>query len=159
MRMVRPVLIAFLCCATAGCVDWQASPRGIVLPPPSYQPIIEQQGIDPERYRSDLADCRARADETAAPVARAAETGGLFALIGAALGAGLFAIAGPHVGGGAAVGAFGGAGFGAAKGNAAGLAERDRAIDACLAERGYRIMNLTEPTDLVPPGEERAGAR
>ncbi|MHA7817461.1 MAG: YMGG-like glycine zipper-containing protein [Pseudohaliea sp.] len=97
--------------------------------------IIDEQGVDMARYRQDLAECRAYAEQvrTGEKTARGAASG---AAIGGAIGA---------ITGGsresAARGAGVGAVSGAAKGASRGEQEAVRVVKQCLRGRGYRVLN------------------
>lgn len=94
-------------------------------------PIIDTQGVDPERLAKDRDECEAYAEQiiVAEGVAK-----------GSTLGAAVGAMAGA-IHGDAARGAADGALYG---GTRSGLdAERDRqqVVKRCLAGRGYRVLN------------------
>jgi hypothetical protein len=97
--------------------------------------IIDEKGVDMARYRQDLAECEAYAEQvrTGEKVAKGAASG---AVIGGAIGA---------ITGGsrdsAARGAGVGAVSGAAKGASRGEQEAVRVVKQCLRGRGYRVLN------------------
>lgn len=104
----------------------------------SYEPIIDMKGVDEAKYRQDLSECRAYAEEVS-PAGEAAKSGG----IGAALGAALGAIAGAFTGGagrGAAIGASVGGVGGAASGVGQGVSDQKQVIRNCLRGRGYSVL-------------------
>lgn len=97
--------------------------------------IIDEKGVDMARYRQDLGECEAYAEQvrTGEKVAKGAASG---AVIGGAIGA---------ITGGsrdsAARGAGVGAVSGAAKGASRGEQEEVRVVKQCLRGRGYRVLN------------------
>lgn len=103
-----------------------------------YEPIVDLEGVNADRYQRDLAKCRAYADkvDTASDTA---ENTVLGAAGGAALGAVLGAIAGKP-GMGAALGATGGA-FGAGGSTLSeSLQRKHHIIDRCLEHRHYKVL-------------------
>jgi outer membrane lipoprotein SlyB len=102
-------------------------------------PIVDMKGVDQERYRQDLAECRDYADQV--DVARSAGGG---ALLGAAGGAAVGAVIGAITGSpgtGAAVGAGGGGTSGLFAGGAGGQRKKERVVRNCLRERGYPVLD------------------
>ncbi|MDZ4344105.1 MAG: glycine zipper family protein [Candidatus Binatia bacterium] len=100
----------------------------------SYQPLIDTQDVDMNRYTVDLRDCQAYAKQTPG-VGIQAVTG---AVIGAALGALVTRILCKDCerGSNARFGALAGAISGGASG-----AQSERAIvQRCMAGRGYRVL-------------------
>ncbi|SRR6056297_2076008 len=97
--------------------------------------IIDKKGVDMNRYRQDLAECKEYAQEVrrGEMVARGAGSG---AAVGAAVGA----IVGDNTES-AVRGAGVGAVSGGARGMSAGEREEMRVIKRCLAGRGYRVLN------------------
>jgi len=104
----------------------------------SYEPIVDMKGVDPARYRSDLAECRAYADEvgTGGETARSGFGG---ALLGSALGA-IAGAFGGSAGSGAALGAGIGGVSGTASGAGHGVQRKEQVIDNCLRYRGYAVL-------------------
>lgn len=97
-------------------------------------PIVDTQGVNMARYETDLAQCRAYAEQVdvGADAARGAVGG---AVVGGAIGA----IVGNSdtAARGAGVGAVGGGARGAGR----GLREKDQVLRRCLIGRGYRVLN------------------
>ena len=97
--------------------------------------IIDEKGVDMQRYRQDLAECERYAEEVrkGEKVMRGAGSG---AAVGGAVGA---------VAGGSTDSAARGAGVGAVTGGARGMSagerEEMRVIKRCLSGRGYRVLN------------------
>lgn len=102
----------------------------------TYRPMVDTQGMDMNRYESDLAACQQYAGQVSGAATQAA--------VGAAIGAGLSALL-AGVGGGrnrfdmgatARIGAVGGAVAGAGQGET----DQRNIIRRCLAGRGYRVL-------------------
>ncbi|TCO77053.1 glycine zipper domain-containing protein [Chromatocurvus halotolerans] len=97
--------------------------------------IIDQKGVDMNRYRQDLAECKEYAREVrkGEMVARGAGSG---AAVGGAIGA---------IVGDSTDSAVRGAGVGAVSGGARGMSAGEReemqVIKRCLRGRGYRVLN------------------
>jgi hypothetical protein len=102
-------------------------------------PVIDTRGVDPARYRQDLADCRVYADSVSTG-GRAASGAAGTALLGAALGAITGAVTGDP-GGGAAIGAGTGGVFGGASGAGSAAQEKGRIVRNCLRYRGYAVLD------------------
>jgi outer membrane lipoprotein SlyB len=105
----------------------------------SSDPIVDMKGVDQERYRQDLAECRQYVDQV--DTARSAGGG---ALLGAAGGAAVGAVIGAITGSpgtGAAVGAGGGGTSGLFAGGASGERKKERIVRNCLRERGYPVLD------------------
>ncbi len=123
-----PARRLFLLLAVAGLLSACASK-------PAERVIIDTQGVDPERYQRDLAECEAYADEVNA----AAQAGG-----GAARGAVVGGALGAILGGSRSATARG-AGAGGVVGGARGASEADRerlrVVRNCMQGRGYRVLN------------------
>ena len=100
----------------------------------NYRPIVDNKGVDLNRYESDLRECQSYATQTAGAADSAA--GG--ALAGALLGAALAGAAGKNYSksSSARVGAVSGA-VGAGLG---GERNQKNIINTCLAGRGYRVL-------------------
>jgi outer membrane lipoprotein SlyB len=98
------------------------------------EPIVDMAGVDQRTFNADMAECRSLADQvqTGRQTATGAATG---AVVGGVLGAvvGNRGTAATAAGVGGVVGGVG------SGGNA--LAERQRVLRNCLANRGYRILN------------------
>ena len=102
-------------------------------------PIVDMQGVDQEKYDSDLAACREYADQV--DVASGAAGG---AAIGAAGGAALGAVIGAITGApgtGAAIGAASGGATGGVSGGGSRTSRQDRVVRNCLRERGYSVFD------------------
>lgn len=97
----------------------------------AFQPLVDQPG---PTYGQDLAECRAHAQQTAGP--------GTTAAAGAVIGFGLGYVICRTLGGrdcsstGRATGIVG-----AASGGGAGYQQEAQVVRACLAGRGYRVLN------------------
>lgn len=115
-------------------------------PASDYRPAVDLSGVDPERYETDLRDCKKAAElDRYGPVFAAA-------LQGAALGTALGAAGGAFAAGSAPAAAetfTASEGYGAVAGTVAGATlggtqvqekvdERAR-VDQCLRNNGYRI--------------------
>jgi uncharacterized protein YcfJ len=100
----------------------------------NYQPIIDSQGVDPARYRSDLSDCQQYAQQYS-PGQDAAAGAAAGAIFGAALGA----IFGNREDAGRGAAAYGltGAGVGAAY----GADTQINIVRNCMSGRGYRVLH------------------
>ncbi|MGB5304855.1 MAG: glycine zipper family protein [Gammaproteobacteria bacterium] len=100
----------------------------------SQRIIIDEDGTDMSNYSSDLADCRAYAEQvpTGSQVAQGVVGG---AVLGGILGAivGDSSTASKAAGAGSVTGAVGG---GSRAGN-----EKDRVVKNCLRNRGYQVLN------------------
>ena len=104
----------------------------------SYEPVVDMEGINPDKYQKDLAVCRGYADKVDASGSAAKDTL-LGAGLGAAAGAAIGAIAGDAGGGallGTAVGGFGGAGSSASD----SVSRQKTIINNCLSKRGYSVL-------------------
>ena len=112
------VLTAGLLALAAGCAN---------------EPIIDRRGVDEAKYRADLAECRAYAEE----VNTAGETATSGAA-GAAIGASIGAILGNS--GDAAQGAGVGAVAGGSKGFSKAEHRKERVMYRCLEHRGYKVL-------------------
>jgi outer membrane lipoprotein SlyB len=119
------IMSLFVLISVAGC----AASSGA-----NYRPIVDNKGVDLNRYESDLRECQTYATQTAG----AAESAAVGAVAGAALGAVLAAAAGGNYSraNSAKVGAVGGA-VGA---GAQGETDQRNIIRRCLAGRGYRVL-------------------
>jgi len=108
----------------------------LVLAGCAYRPVVDAKtSAHPERYDSDLADCRELAKQGANPGGSAA--GG--ALIGAGVGAAFAAATGNRDAAGRAAG--GGAVLGGAKGAGTGADEQRTIVRNCMKGRGYAVLN------------------
>jgi outer membrane lipoprotein SlyB len=103
--------------------------------PYAWEPIIDRQGVDMNRYLSDLAECKSYGDEV--QVAQTAASG---AAGGAAVGGAVGVIVGDSSRS-AARGAGVGAIAGGTRSAAAAQQERNIIIRNCLTGRGYRVLN------------------
>lgn len=118
----------------------------------TYTPFVDLQGVDPQRYSSDLAGCRSYAQQI--DPNKAAMQGMVAGII-------IGALVGASVGGSryhaehAAV-AGGGAGLGAAGGRA--VLKQETIIANCLAGRGYRVLEgATVGTNTAAPSPYQSG--
>jgi hypothetical protein len=102
----------------------------------AYRPVVDSKtSAHPERYETDLADCRELAKQGANPGGSAA--GG--ALIGAGVGAAFAAATGNRDAAGRAAG--GGAVLGGAKGAGSGADEQKNIVRNCMKGRGHAVLN------------------
>ena len=97
-------------------------------------PIVDMKGVDPQKYRQDLAECESYADQVA--VGGKAATG---AAVGAVVGAAVGAAVGNSRTAQRSAGA--GAVIGGAKGTGRGVRERKHVVRNCLRNRGYAVLN------------------
>jgi outer membrane lipoprotein SlyB len=118
-------LTAFVAVSIGGCAATSGA---------NYRPIVDNKGVDLNRYEMDLRECQNYALQTAG----AGESAAAGALAGAALGAVLAGAAGKNYSKSstARVGAVSGA-VGA---GAQGETNQRRIINRCLAGRGYRVL-------------------
>ena len=100
----------------------------------NYRPIVDNKGVDQNRYESDLRECQSYATQTAG----AADSAAAGAVAGALLGAVLAGAAGRNYSrsSSARVGAVSGA-VGA---GVEGERNQRTIINRCLAGRGYRVL-------------------
>jgi hypothetical protein len=104
-----------------------------VAPPSTDYSLIDPQGVDMGKYRSDYGECAQLANQTS--VGGRAAAG---ALVGAALGAILgAAICGREC---AQAGARAGAAGGVVGGTGGGVEEQQRTLRNCLNGRGYTVI-------------------
>lgn len=112
----------------------------------TYTPFIDLAGVDQDRYASDLAGCRAYAQQID-PNKKALEgmLGGILigAMIGAAAGGNTrYAEQGALAGGSAGVTAAG----------AKAVVKQETILANCMAGRGYRVLEgATQPTNTAVP--------
>ncbi len=99
-----------------------------------YRPIVDTEGVDPEHYECDLADCQSYAARIN-PAANAAGGAVAGALLGAAIGA-LFGDRSSFARYGAGVGAV----QGGVSAGAESVAARANVVRNCMAGRGYRVL-------------------
>lgn len=104
----------------------------------SYEPVVDMEGVNPNKYQSDLATCRGYAEKVDAAGNGATDTL-LGAGIGAAAGAALGAIGG-NAGGGALIGTTIGGLGGGGTGVADSVARQKTIINNCLTKRGYTVL-------------------
>ena len=118
-------LASFVCVSMVGCAATSGA---------NYRPIVDNKGVDLNRYESDLRECQSYATQTAS----AGESAAAGALAGALLGAALAGAAGKNYSKSstARVGAVSGA-VGA---GAEGERNQRTIINRCLAGRGYRVL-------------------
>jgi outer membrane lipoprotein SlyB len=118
-------LSAFVVVSIGGCAATSGA---------NYRPIVDNKGVDLNRYEMDLRECQNYALQTAG----AAESAAAGALAGAVLGAVLAGAAGKNYSKSstARVGAVSGA-VGA---GAQGETNQRNIINRCLAGRGYRVL-------------------
>jgi len=100
----------------------------------NYRPLVDTQGVDMNRYETDLSACQAYAGQVAGAATQAAIGAG----IGAALSLALAAIGGNNYdrSRSAAAGAL----LGAAAGAGSGETDQHNVIRRCMAGRGYRVL-------------------
>jgi outer membrane lipoprotein SlyB len=100
----------------------------------NYRPIVDNKGVDLNRYEADLSECQSYATQTAG----AAQSAAAGAAVGAILGAAVAAAAGSSYDrdASARVGALSGA-VGAGAG---GERNQKNIINRCLTGRGYRVL-------------------
>ncbi len=115
-----------LCCALALLGGCASVGRGGDI-------VVDMRGVDPGRYKQDMAECRAYADE--APIA---ESVAKRAAGGAAVGAVIGAIFGG--GRGAAQGAGAGATGAGARGGLEGAERKRHIMQRCMSNRGYNVL-------------------
>jgi outer membrane lipoprotein SlyB len=98
------------------------------------EPIVDLKGVSQAQYDTDLAECKAYAEQVQAGRKVA---GG--AVVGAVLGGVLGAVVGDHdtAARGAGVGGI----VGGAKGAGSAAQERRKVLRTCLVDRGYRVLN------------------
>lgn len=99
----------------------------------TYRPIVDLKGLDEEKYKQDLSECTALADQ--AQDSTLSNT-----LIGAGLGAIFSGIVGGNSNATAAGAAIGGTG-GLFKGQSDKGSERKEVLINCLYNRGYNVLN------------------
>lgn len=100
----------------------------------NYRPLVDSQGVDMNRYESDLQNCQ----QYAGQVGGAGENAAIGAGIGAALSFALAAIGGNRYDRGRS--AAGGALLGAVSGAGAGENSQRDVIRRCMSGRGYRVL-------------------
>lgn len=105
----------------------------LVLAGCANDPIIDMRGVDEQKYRQDLADCRGYASQV-----NVAESAAKEAAIGAAVGGLIGAAVGDsetaeRIGGAAAVG-------GAAEGAESAEKRKQRVLHSCMKGRGYSVL-------------------
>lgn len=123
--MHKPAILLFSIVLLSAC---QSAPR-------NWEPIVDRQGVDMNRYVADLAECRSYADGVD-PAERAA----VAAAGGAAVGGVVGVIAGDNresAARGAAIGAV----AGGVRGARQARQEINMIVRNCLVGRGYRVLN------------------
>ena len=98
----------------------------------TFRPIVDNKGVDLNRYEADLQECQAYAKNTA----NAGKSGAGGAAVGAALGLALALIGGNKKLASAGTGAV----IGGAAGAAAGETNQRDIIRTCLRGRGYKVL-------------------
>ena len=98
----------------------------------NFRPIVDNKGVDLNRYEADLQECQAYAKNTA----NAGKSGAGGAAVGAALGLALALIGGDKKLASAGTGAV----IGGAAGAAAGEGSQRDIIRTCLRGRGYKVL-------------------
>ena len=116
---VMSLAIALTGCATTGTGS-------------NFRPLVDNKGVDLNRYEADLQECQAYAKST--PNAGKSGVGG--AAVGAALGLALALIGGDQKLASAGAGAVVGGALGASAGE---TSQRD-IIRNCLKGRGYKVL-------------------
>ena len=114
----------FLIMSSTGCANMGAN----------YRPIVDNKGVDLNRYEVDLQECQAYATQTAG----AGESAAAGAAAGALFGAVLAAAAGRNYSRSSSAGV--GAVSGAASAGASGENNQRNIIRRCLAGRGYKVL-------------------
>jgi uncharacterized protein YcfJ len=127
MRLTVTVLAALLVCS--GCAHSYVE---------TYEPVIDTQNVDFNRYAADLRDCRQFAVRED-PAARAAQAAVAGILVGALLGAAVGSAYG-RAGQGARVGAVEGGAIGVVGGAATGVQAQQIIVKRCLVGRGYAVL-------------------
>ena len=117
-------LSAFVVISVSGCANTGAN----------YRPVVDNKGVDLNRYEVDLQECQAYANQTAS----AGQSAAAGAAAGAVLGAVLAAAAGKNYSrtSTARVGAV----TGAVGAGAEGENNQRNIIRRCLAGRGYKVL-------------------
>ena len=123
---MRYLVIVIAAALLAGCAD-------------TYNPIVDNKGVDQAAYQRDLAQCRDHARRVS-PLGDAAKGGLIGGAIGAAAGAVIGALTG-GIGSGAAIGAAGGGTAGVLQGGLTGAERQKRVIRRCMSGRGYRVLD------------------
>lgn len=123
-KIIYATLAAFLTLSVGGCANTGAN----------YRPIVDNKGVDLNRYESDLRECQSYATQTAS----AGESAAAGAAAGAILGAVLAAAAGRGYSRSSTAGV--GAVSGAVGAGAEGERNQRNIINRCLAGRGYRVL-------------------
>jgi len=95
------------------------------------EPIVDMQGVDPERFARDWEDCERYTDEI--EIGDGVMRGGT---LGAAVG-----VAAGAIHGNAARGAADGALYGGTRSGLDADRDRQQVFKRCLAGRGYRVLN------------------
>ena len=102
----------------------------------AVRPIVDMQGVNSDKYESDLRDCQNYASQKSG----ATETGAKAAVGGATIGALIGLVAGgtgSNIAQGAGIGAVVGGGGGAYAGNKA----QEDIVKNCLRGRGYKVLD------------------
>lgn len=104
----------------------------------TYEPVIDTQGVDINRYAADLNECRSYAVRED-PTVKAQQGAIAGALAGALLGAALGSVYG-QAGRGAGIGAAEGGAVGLIGGAAGGIEAQQIIVNRCMAGRQYRVL-------------------
>lgn len=128
MKLSQPLWVLATLALLAGCATTPAAP---IL---RQSVIVDQKGVDPVVYATDLQECEAYAAQVATGQEVAVNTAG-----GAVLGGALGAVRGSSKD--ARRGATAGAVIGATKGVADAMESKNEVLRNCLRGRGYRVLN------------------
>lgn len=128
MKLCQPLFALVTLVFTAGCATAPASP---IL---RQSVIVDQKGVDPVAYATDLRECEAYAAQVATGQEVAVNAAG-----GAVLGGALGAVGGSTKD--ARRGATAGAVIGSTKGVADAMESKNEVLRNCLRGRGYRVLN------------------
>ena len=97
--------------------------------------IVDMQGVNPQQYEIDLAECRQYADEV--PVAKHVGTAAAAGAVTGAVGGVLSGANTSGIGQTAGVGAV----YGGAAAGVSAVREHRYVLRECLRGRGYRVLN------------------
>lgn len=154
---MKKTIIAVVAIAMAGCATAPPGTPGAGSGD-TYTPFIDMQGLDSNRYASDLAGCRSYAQQIDPnKQAMAGMIGGIFigALIGGAIGGNRYS---------AEQGALAGGGAGSLGAGGRAIVKQETVIANCMAGRGYRVLegatiatNVSAPSPYVNSMAPAAG--
>lgn len=142
---MRRSIIAVTIVALTGCATAPPNTPGAGAGD-TYTPFVDLQGVDSNRYSSDLAGCRNYAQQIdAGKQAMAGMVAGMFigALIGGAVGGNRYQ---------AERGALSGGALGVSGAGGRAVLKQETVIANCMAGRGYRVLEgATVATNLAAP--------